>query len=122
MEQSLKYVKKTYLPDLNFSAGYGYGNIKSNAEQRESNNSFQVGVNLVSEVNIKELYHSIKGADALLNQANNEIDLSEGYISKIQKNAAKELEKFNNELKIKLITKPLLYWDDTVIFVNKKRA
>lgn len=75
MEESLKYVKKTYLPDLTASVGYNYGNIKSNIDKRTSNNGLQVGVNLTSDVNIKELYHSIKGADAQLKMADNEIDL-----------------------------------------------
>lgn len=51
-----------------------------------------------------------------------EMDLSEGYIAKVQKQASKQLEEFNNKLKIKLLKSPLLYWDDTVIFVDKKRA
>lgn len=51
-----------------------------------------------------------------------EIDLSEGFIAKVQKNASKKLEDFNNELKLKLLKKELIYWDDTVIFVDKKRA
>ena len=51
-----------------------------------------------------------------------EIDLSEGYIAKVQKNASKKLEDFNHELKLKLLKRNLIYWDDTVIFVDKKRA
>lgn len=75
MEQALKYVKKTYLPDLTGTVGYNYGNIKNNLEKRASNNGLQAGVNLTSDVNIKELYHGIKGADAQLKMADNEIDL-----------------------------------------------
>ena len=51
-----------------------------------------------------------------------EIDLSEGYIAKVQKNASKKLDDFNHELKIRLLKRTLIYWDDTVIFVDKKRA
>ncbi len=71
MIQSLKYVKKTYLPDLTANAGYGFNN--SNINHR--NNSLQVGVNLTSNINLMELKHSIKGADAQVNLANNEISL-----------------------------------------------
>ena len=67
-------------------------------------------------VSINRVRRIIKGF------TNDEIDLSEGYIAKIQKNVAKQLEFFNNELKLKLLKRKLLYWDDTVIFVNKKRA
>ncbi len=71
MIQSLKYVKRTYLPDLTANAGYGFNN--SNINHR--NNSLQVGVNLTSSVNLMELKHSIRGADAQVNLANNEIYL-----------------------------------------------
>lgn len=70
MEQSLKYVKRTYFPEL--SAGVGYGYFNSN---ETSNSSFNVGVNLSSSVNLMELKHSIKGADANINIADNEINL-----------------------------------------------
>ena len=70
MEQALKYVKRTYLPELNANVGYGYLN-----STEASNNSLQVGVNLTTNVNLMELKHSIKGADAQVNLANNEITL-----------------------------------------------
>ena len=70
MEQSLLYIKRTYFPEL--SAGAGYGFINSN---QTSDNNFQVGVNLNSSVNLMELKHSIKGADAQLKLADNEITL-----------------------------------------------
>ena len=54
MEQSLLYIKRTYLPDLTASAGYGFNN-----SNMATNNSFQVGVNLSSAVNIMELRHSL---------------------------------------------------------------
>lgn len=70
MEQSLKYIKRTYLPDLRAEAGYGLFNTN-----QTTNNSFHVGVNLSSSVNAMELRHSIKGADAEINIADNEINL-----------------------------------------------
>jgi len=68
MEQSLKYVKRTYLPSLTADVGYGYNNTNFT-----SNNSFNVGVNLSTSVNLMELKHSVKGAEAQLNIADNEI-------------------------------------------------
>lgn len=50
------------------------------------------------------------------------INMSEGYIAKLQKNASKKLEKFKNDLYNKVLTLKLMYWDDTVIMVDKKRA
>lgn len=70
MEQALKYVKRTYLPELTANVGYGYNN-----SSEFSNNSLQVGVNLSTSVNLMELKHSIKGADAQLKLADNEITL-----------------------------------------------
>ena len=70
MEQALKYVKRTYLPELSANVGYGYNN-----SNEFSNNSLQVGVNLSTSVNLMELKHSIKGADAQLKLADNEIAL-----------------------------------------------
>ena len=70
MEQSLKYVKRTYLPDLKAGVGYGFYNTNQTVD-----NSFNVGVNLSSDINLMELRHSIKGADAQLALADNEITL-----------------------------------------------
>lgn len=70
MQESLKYIKRTYLPELSANVGYGY-----NKNFNASNNSLRVGVNLDSSVNLMELKHSIKGADANVNLAQNEIDL-----------------------------------------------
>lgn len=70
MEEALKYVKRTYLPDLTGTVGYGF-----NKDLNTSNNSLNVGVNLATSVNLKELRHNIQGADAQLNIADNEIDL-----------------------------------------------
>lgn len=78
MEQSLKYVKRMYLPELSANVGYGYGNTAEGYGEGHSkfaNNSLQVGVNLSTSVNLMELKHSIKGADAQLKLADNEITL-----------------------------------------------
>ena len=51
-----------------------------------------------------------------------EIDLSESYIAKVQKTMAEKLENFKQEVTRELLKRNILYWDDTVIFVDKKRA
>lgn len=68
MEQSLLYIKRTYFPDLTASAGYGFNN-----SNKATNNSLQVGVNLSSTVNLMELKHNLKGANAQVKLADNEI-------------------------------------------------
>ena len=47
---------------------------------------------------------------------------SEGFISKLQRIYALKLESFKNDLLAILIQRHLIYWDDTVIFVNTARA
>lgn len=53
---------------------------------------------------------------------NGYINLSEGYIMKQQKQAAKGLKRFHEDMGKHCLTMPLLYWDDTVVFVDTKRA
>jgi len=48
--------------------------------------------------------------------------LCEGYLVKLQKRYSKKLESFISDVKQHLIGTPLLYWDDTVIFINTSRA
>ena len=50
------------------------------------------------------------------------IELSEGYIAKLQKSASKELKKFKEELRKEIIKQKLIHWDDTVIRINTKRG
>ena len=52
----------------------------------------------------------------------NEIVLSEGFISKLQQRAASELDTFIKNLKFYITHLNLIYWDDTVIMINKKRS
>ena len=53
---------------------------------------------------------------------NGEINLSEGYIAKLQKRAANRLREFMSEIKKEIIKQSLIYWDDTVIMINTKRG
>ena len=53
---------------------------------------------------------------------NDEINLSEGYIAKLQKRASKLLEDFIENLKSYICNLNVVHWDDTVIFINRKRA
>ena len=93
MEQSLAYIKKTYLPDLTADAGYGL-----NHTNQTNNNSFHVGVNLTSNVNLMELKHSIKGADAQVNLADNEILLFKKDLYFEVKRALNNVEKAQDQI------------------------
>ena len=94
MEQSLLYIKRTYFPDLTANAAYGF----NNTNVMSSNNSFQVGVNLTSSVNIMELKHSIKGADAQLLLADNEILLFKKDLYFELKRAFNNLDRAEKEI------------------------
>lgn len=51
-----------------------------------------------------------------------EIDMSEGYIAKLQKKASNKLEQFKNDLYNEILKQNTLFWDDTVIMIDTKRA
>ncbi len=53
---------------------------------------------------------------------NGEMLLSEGFISRLYKRAAVTLEAFLAELRVFILQKTLLYWDDTVIMIKTARA
>lgn len=50
------------------------------------------------------------------------VEPCDGYIAKLQKRNAKALRQFRDDLRNLLIAQPILYWDDTVIMIDKKRG
>lgn len=96
MEQSLKYIKRMYLPDLTANVGYGFNNTNT----QSTNNGLQVGVNLSSNINLMELKHSIKGADAQLNLADNEIELFKKDLYFEVKRAFNNVEEAQNQIPV----------------------
>jgi DNA-directed RNA polymerase subunit RPC12/RpoP len=52
----------------------------------------------------------------------NEFPVSEGYISKLQKRYSKALGSFIADVRIECLKTPILYWDDTVVFMNTMRG
>ena len=51
-----------------------------------------------------------------------DIEPCEGYLAKLQKTTSKNLESFVEELRQELIKSSIIYWDDTVININKKQS
>lgn len=51
-----------------------------------------------------------------------ELTPCEGYVAKLQARAAKGLRAFREDLKLLLITRKIVYWDDTVIMILTERA
>ena len=65
----------------------------------------------VSFKRTRELIHGFSGG---------EMNISEGYLVKLQKKSYDNLATFDNELHQKLLKLKVLNWDDTVIFINGK--
>ena len=70
----------------------------------------------VGNVSVNKVRKIIYG----LSQGN--VNPTEGYIISLQRKAAKALEDFRKELIRECLLLKVLYWDDTVIFIDKKRA
>ena len=68
MEEALKYTKREYLPEISARAGYGY-------RDQYNSNSFNIGVNLSSSVNIMGEKYRIDNAKTQVDIAKNEIEL-----------------------------------------------
>lgn len=68
MKQSLIYITREYYPQLTGSAGYGF-------RDTNSQNSFTLGVNLKSSVNIMSKKNEIDAGKIQIDIAQNEIDL-----------------------------------------------
>ena len=50
------------------------------------------------------------------------LNISEGYLAKLQKRYANLLSGFIHDVRTACIGSPLIYWDDTVVFINTARA
>ncbi len=68
MKENLLYIKREYYPEISAKAGYGFRDINST-------NSFNVGINLSSSVNILSKKHEIDSGKLQVALAENEIDL-----------------------------------------------
>lgn len=62
----------------------------------------------VASVPVNKVQKMVKGLTG------NHITLSEGYIMKLQKQAAEGLKGFHKDMRKHCLSMPLLYWDDTV--------
>ena len=69
MEEELKYIKRQYYPSLSGNLGYGFTDTRAAA----SNNSYSLGVNLNSSINIKKIKHEIDNAKLQVSFVESEI-------------------------------------------------
>lgn len=63
-----------------------------------------------------------KAGSFLSGITDNNINPCDGYIAKLQRRAANTLTQFREDLRNLLIAQPILYWDDTVIMIDKARG
>lgn len=68
MEENLLYIKREYYPEISAKAGYGFRDLNST-------NSFNVGINLSSSVNIMGKKYQIDSGKLQVALAENEINL-----------------------------------------------
>lgn len=87
-------------------------------ENQYGNNVKAIAISLINEgcVSYNRTRNLIRGF------SNNELDISEGYLVKLQKQCSDKLNTFMNDLKVKIINQKKLNWDDTVITINGKNA
>ena len=58
----------------------------------------------------------------LKGMTNAQMDPSEGFLCKLYKRASEGLTQFKADLRKRMVCRPLLYWDDTVIMIQTERA
>ena len=63
-----------------------------------------------------------RSRELIIGLMGNKIRPSEGYIFKLTRRAARKLKKFVSDVKDACVRQKILYWDDTVIFINTKRG
>lgn len=92
-------------------------------ERLKEDNQYGSGVQALALSLINEGFVSFKRTRELISGfTNQELNVSEGYIAKLQKRCYSKLEKFDNELHQKLLKEALIHWDDTAISINGKQA
>lgn len=85
----------------------------------KENNQYGNNINSLALSLINEGYVSFNRTKKLISGfTSDQVNMSEGYLVKLQSKASKLLEHFMNDLKCKIISLPVLCWDDTVISIN----
>lgn len=87
-------------------------------ENQYGSNLQALAVSLVNEGCVS--FHRVK--ELISGFTNNEVNMSEGYIVKLQKRCYEKLADFDNELHKKILQQSVINWDDTVIDINKKQS
>lgn len=87
-------------------------------ENQYGNNVQAIAVSLLNEGFVS--YHRTK--ELISGFTGGEMQMSEGYLVKLQKRCYEKLSDFDNELNKQLLKEKVLNWDDTVITINGKQS
>ena len=95
-------------------------NIPLNLKEENQYNS---SVQALAAILLNEGYVSINRTKSIISGlTNGEINMSEGFISKINTRLASAVRQFYLDLQLAVIRLKLMFWDDTVIRINGKNA
>ena len=91
-------------------------NLKENIQYGSNVQALALSLTNIGFVSINRTKRIINGLTG------GNLQLSEGYICKLQQRAYNALDPFEREARMSCITSDILCWDDTVIFINTARA
>ena len=92
-------------------------------EQLKEKNQYGPGIQSLTLALVDLGFVSVARAQEMLTGIlGNGLTPSMGFVGKVQKKAARFLKEFREEVKKVCLTQRVLYWDDTVIFINTARA
>ena len=88
-------------------------------ESLKEDNQYGASVQVMAAVMTNEGYVSINRTSEIMSDiTGNEINLSQGFIVKVNKRLTLRLKDFYNNLKREVIHQPIVHWDDTVMNIG----
>lgn len=88
-------------------------------ESLKEDNQYGASIQAMAAVMTNEGYVSMNRTSEIMSYiTDNEINLSHGYIAKVNKRLASRLKDFYNDLKQEVIHQSAVHWDDTVISIG----
>ena len=122
LDYEIRTVRKRHFFKEYVCAGCGHS-VRSKDDSLKSQNQYGPVIQTLAMSLLDLGFVSINRTRKILSGMDpGSLSISDGYLSKLQKRYALKLRGFVDEVRQACITSPLLYWDDTVIFVNTSRA
>ena len=122
LDYEIRTVKKRHYFKEYVCAGCGH-TVRSRDDSLRSENQYGPVIQTMALSLLDLGFVSINRTRKILSGMDpGSLSISDGYLSKLQKRYALKLRGFVEEVRLACVTAPILYWDDTVIFVNTSRA